>query len=87
MTARLFAHLAERPARRSSAELRQLLTAREYEVLGYVVEGCSNKEIAAELVIELRTVKQHVHNIFAKLNLDSRLQVARVAAKKGWFVD
>ena len=49
--------------------------------------GYSNKEIAAELVIELRTVKQHVHNIFAKLNLDSRLQVARVAAKKGWFVD
>ncbi|MBK7219424.1 MAG: response regulator transcription factor [Candidatus Promineofilum sp.] len=87
VTARLFAHLAERPARRSSAELRQLLTAREYEVLGYVVEGYSNKEIAAELVIELRTVKQHVHNIFAKLNLDSRLQVARVAAKKGWFVD
>lgn len=66
-------------------QLRLLLTAREHEVLEYVVKGYSNKEIAAKLVIELRTVKQHVHNILAKLNLKNRIQTVRIATEQGWF--
>jgi DNA-binding NarL/FixJ family response regulator len=86
VTAQLFTRLAEaRRSKPASAELRLLLTAREYEVLNYVVKGHSNKEIAAKLVIELRTVKQHVHNIFAKLNLENRFQTVRVATEQGWF--
>jgi DNA-binding NarL/FixJ family response regulator len=86
VTAQLFARLAEtRRTKPASPELRLLLTAREYEVLNYVVKGYSNKDIAAKLVIELRTVKQHVHNIFAKLNLENRYQTVRVATEQGWF--
>jgi DNA-binding NarL/FixJ family response regulator len=69
VTAQLFARLARTPSSKSNTlELQLLLTAREYEVLSYVVKGYSNKEIATLLVIEQRTVKQHVNNIFAKLN-------------------
>jgi two-component system nitrate/nitrite response regulator NarL len=48
------------------------LTAREQEVVELIAEGLSNKEIAARLVIELATVKNHVHNILAKLNVGRR---------------
>jgi DNA-binding NarL/FixJ family response regulator len=86
VTARLFARLAERQnGRGMPVELRLLLTEREYEVLQHVVEGESNREIATALTIELRTVKQHVHNIFAKLQLENRVQAAARAADEGWF--
>lgn len=52
------------------------LTIREKEILGLVAEGLTNQEIAAELVIELGTVKNHVHNILDKLNVHSRQDAA-----------
>lgn len=48
------------------------LTAREREVLSLMANGCSNQEIAELLVIEVGTVKNHVHNIFRKLDIQSR---------------
>jgi two-component system nitrate/nitrite response regulator NarL len=55
------------------------LTARELEVLELIERGLSNKEIARALSIELPTVKNHVHNIFAKLNVNRRTEaVARL---------
>lgn len=48
------------------------LTAREREVLSLMAEGCSNQEIAELLVIEVGTVKNHVHNIFRKLDIQNR---------------
>lgn len=48
------------------------LTAREREVLHLMALGSSNQEIAALLVIEVGTVKNHVHNIFRKLDIQSR---------------
>lgn len=48
------------------------LTAREREVLHLMALGHSNQEIAEALVIEVGTVKNHVHNIFRKLDIQSR---------------
>ena len=45
-----------------------------------VAGGCSNKEIAAELVISQRTAEGHVERILAKLGFTSRAQVAAWAA-------
>jgi len=61
------------------------LTAREIEVLRCIVEGYTNLQIAGQLVIELRTVKQHVHHILSKLHARSRWEVARLAAERGWL--
>jgi DNA-binding NarL/FixJ family response regulator len=48
------------------------LTQREREVLELIAQGCSNQEIARSLVIEVGTVKNHVHNILSKLDAPSR---------------
>lgn len=52
------------------------LTPREREVLDLIGEDCSNREIAEELVIEVGTVKNHVHNILKKLDVSSRHEAA-----------
>ena len=48
------------------------LTDRELEVLRHLARGATNKEIAAELVLSVRTVDRHVSNIFTKLGVSSR---------------
>lgn len=48
------------------------LTRRESEVLDLIAQGMSNKEIASELIIGVGTVKNHVHNVLKKLDLNSR---------------
>jgi DNA-binding NarL/FixJ family response regulator len=48
------------------------LTRREKQILGLMAGGLSNKEIAKALVIEVSTVKNHVHNILVKLEVHSR---------------
>jgi DNA-binding NarL/FixJ family response regulator len=53
-----------------------LLTKRELEVIKLLAKGCKNKEIAKRLVISEKTVKTHLANIFAKLNISDRLQAA-----------
>jgi DNA-binding NarL/FixJ family response regulator len=60
-----------------------LLTAREREILVLVAQGKANKEIAGELVISERTVRTHVSNILAKLDLSSRTQAALWAVREG----
>jgi two-component system nitrate/nitrite response regulator NarL len=52
------------------------LTRRELEIAGLVEEGLSNKEIARRLVIEVATVKSHVHNILGKLEVRRRSDAA-----------
>ena len=59
------------------------LTARERQVLQLIAQGRSNKEIGGELGIGERTVKTHVSNIFGKLELTDRTQVALYAHKRG----
>jgi DNA-binding NarL/FixJ family response regulator len=59
------------------------LTERELEVLRLLAQGQSNKEIAYKLSIGEKTVKTHVSNILAKLNVSSRTQAALYAARIG----
>jgi DNA-binding NarL/FixJ family response regulator len=58
-----------------------LLTAREIEVIELIAEGRLNKQIAKELFISEKTVKNHVSNIFKKLNVSDRTQAAIYALK------
>jgi DNA-binding NarL/FixJ family response regulator len=57
------------------------LTQREIEVIGLVTEGCSNKEVAARLNITEDTVKRHLTNIFDKVGMSTRLELALFALK------
>ena len=59
------------------------LTARELEVLGLLVDGNSNKEIAAALGIGEGTVRIHCNNLFHKLNVNDRTQAVTVALRRG----
>jgi len=52
------------------------LTERELEVLRLIAEGKTNQEIADQLVIGIKTVKTHVSNILAKLDVEDRTQAA-----------
>jgi two-component system response regulator FixJ len=61
------------------------LSEREMEVLGHVVRGRMNKEIAADLNINLRTVKLHRTNIPRKLKVQSVAELTRLADEAGLF--
>ena len=56
------------------------LTSRELEVLQFIGEGLTNQEIAARLVVEVGTVKNHVHSILEKLNVNNREEAASYLA-------
>jgi NarL family two-component system response regulator LiaR len=59
------------------------LTARELEVLRLIAEGRTNTEIADGLCIAVKTVKTHITNILAKLQVDDRTQAAVYAFRNG----
>jgi DNA-binding NarL/FixJ family response regulator len=50
------------------------LTERESEVLALIAQGRTNEEIAGQLVLSLKTVRNHVSNIFSKLQVADRAQ-------------
>jgi DNA-binding CsgD family transcriptional regulator len=54
------------------------LTPQELQVARYVADGLSNKEVAAKLFLSPRTIDAHLRNVFAKLGLTSRTQLARL---------
>ncbi|MFT9495476.1 response regulator [Anaerosolibacter sp.] len=60
---------------------KERLTRREYEVLSLIAEGKNNKEIADTLFISEKTVKNHVSNIFKKIDVNDRTQAAIYAYK------
>jgi DNA-binding NarL/FixJ family response regulator len=62
------------------------LTPRELEVLGLVVDGCSNQEIARTLVVSPRTVAAHVEHLLAKLAAPTRTLAAVRAEREGLYV-
>ena len=64
-------------------EVAQLLTPREIEIVKQVVAGLRNIEIGKRLFISEGTVKMHLHNIYQKLGVDSRINLTRYAQGKG----
>lgn len=68
---------------RVAASLVEPLSEREREILRLVASGASNREIAAKLVIAEGTVKNHVTNILAKLDVKDRTQAALRARELG----
>ena len=57
------------------------LTDREREILGLLSQGLSNKLIAAQLYLSVRTVEGHLANIYARLNVHSRTEAMLIATK------
>jgi DNA-binding NarL/FixJ family response regulator len=59
------------------------LTSRQLEIMALIEEGLTNKEIARRLCIELPTVKNHLHTIFARLDVSRRAEAAARAREQG----
>ena len=62
------------------------LSPREREIVVLVTQGLKNKELAERLVISEQTVKNHMHNIFDKLGVSDRLELALYAIHNGLVV-
>lgn len=62
------------------------LSDREMEILHYVVQGFSNREIGTSLFISEKTVKNHLSSIYRKLAVDDRTQAAIKAVKLNYFL-
>jgi DNA-binding NarL/FixJ family response regulator len=57
------------------------LTARELEVAQLVVDRRTNPEIAAQLFLSNKTIESHLRNIFRKMNVSSRVELARTVER------
>jgi len=60
------------------------LTSREREVLQLLAEGFSNKEIAQQLNISVKTVESHRSNMMSKLGVSNKTELVKYAIRKGW---
>ncbi len=81
---KVLSRFARTPGRVVEEQPEELLSKREVAVLKLVTKGLSNKEVADELCLSIRTVQGHVGNIFNKLRVSSRTEAVVQALKKGW---
>jgi DNA-binding NarL/FixJ family response regulator len=65
----------------ASSNLPESLTPREKDVLGCLIQGMTDPQIAEELVISPRTVHAHLRNIYSKLGVNSRTAATRWAVE------
>jgi DNA-binding NarL/FixJ family response regulator len=70
-------HRRTRPGKTDAVGGVESLTGRELQVARLVVDRLTNPEIAAELFLSLKTVETHMHNMFRKLGVASRVELAR----------
>lgn len=61
------------------------LSPRELEILTLIASGATNAQAARKLIISVNTVKVHLRNIFAKLNVESRTEAVTLAIREGWI--
>ena len=79
---------SERPLPRSASTASTFdLTPRERDVLGYLIEGMTDREIADVLFISPRTVQSHLARLFAKLGVNTRTAAVTVASRMGLGAD
>jgi DNA-binding NarL/FixJ family response regulator len=71
------------PTAGSRVRERSPLSTREREIVALVAQGFKNKEMAEKMFISEQTVKNHLHNIFDKLGVSDRLELALYAIHKG----
>ncbi|HEU4760390.1 MAG TPA: response regulator transcription factor, partial [Dehalococcoidia bacterium] len=83
VTARLLARISRASPHALPLAGESGLTERELEVLKLAASGLSNKEIAAELLLTLPTVKAHLVNIFNKMGVGSRTEAVLQALRAG----
>lgn len=81
ITQMLFSELNRLTRRRQAQEEWETVTDREMDILKLMTQGQSNKEIAVELSISEKTVKNHITNIFRKLQVEDRTQAVLFAIK------
>jgi DNA-binding NarL/FixJ family response regulator len=86
VTTKLVTALAQKVERRSSgdATLYAPLSEREKDVLEFIAQGKSNKEIATQLVVSVNTIRAHVRSLMQKLNVENRTQLAIYGLREGF---
>jgi len=63
----------------------KIITEREEEILKHIVSGWDAKRIASSLDISVNTVRNHIANIYQKLQVQSKAQIMQMAHKNKWF--
>ena len=88
MAASLFARIAELAGERLLSVSPDFvkLTPRELDIVNAIAAWLSNKEIALRLSIETQTIKNHIHNILDKLQLNTRLEAVEYARKRNLLI-
>ena len=70
-------------ARRRDVSTLDELTAQELQIAGYVADGLTNRDVAAQLFLSPRTIDFHLRNVFRKLGISSRIELARLDLAAG----
>jgi DNA-binding NarL/FixJ family response regulator len=84
IASKVLRHLrATSPSRREAEAIRSELSEREIQVLKLIANGKDNAQIAADLHISPKTVKNHISNILMKLQINNRIQAAVYAVRSG----
>jgi DNA-binding CsgD family transcriptional regulator len=78
---RRLGHRVVRAARATGDGALEPLTAREREIAELVAAGRTNREVAEQLVLNPRTIEAHLRNIYAKLEVRSRVELARAVQR------
>lgn len=80
----LFIYLADQTPASIKPKL-DVLSSRQQQVLACLARGLSDRDIAQELFISVRTVQTHLAHIYGKLDVHSRTEAAVLAVDAGWF--
>ncbi|HEY1304520.1 MAG TPA: response regulator transcription factor [Vicinamibacterales bacterium] len=87
LTARVTAGFLGREGRRRLSQSGVAPSDRESEVLRLIASGYSNKEIATQLELSVKTVEAHKSNAMRKLGLNGRIDIVKYAILQGWLKD
>lgn len=82
---RLLKQAARHPTKPVPLQAGEKLSPRELEIIKLAAQGMSNKNIAAELGLTVRTVKGHLANIFSKMNVGSRTEAVIAGFRAGFL--